>query len=95
MLKTKTFILPLSLIVASGCALVSNDSKAEKKIAKVNFNKDIRPILSDKCFHCHGPDEEERKGDLRLDIPDGPEGAFRVLDGIASIIPGNPEESEG
>ncbi|EDM29302.1 hypothetical protein LNTAR_22969 [Lentisphaera araneosa HTCC2155] len=94
MLKTKTFLLPLSLIVASGCALVGNDSKVEKKIAKVNFNKDIRPILSDKCFHCHGPDEEERKGDLRLDIPDGPEGAFRVLDGIASIIPGNPEESE-
>ena len=43
---------------------------------KINFNRDIRPILSDKCFHCHGPDEHERKGKLRLDIPHGEDGAF-------------------
>ncbi len=35
---------------------------------KVSYQKDIRPILSDHCFACHGPDSKERKGDLRLDV---------------------------
>ncbi|MDD7983988.1 DUF1553 domain-containing protein [Lentisphaera marina] len=94
MLKTKLALLISFLVAGTSCELMSEKSESKATVKKVNFNKDIRPILSDRCFHCHGPDEEERKGDLRLDIPDGPEGAFRVLDGIASIIPGNPEESE-
>ena len=59
--------------------------------AKVNFTRDIRPILSDKCFACHGPDENTRKAKLRLDIR---EDAIKDLSGSRAIVPGEPEASE-
>ena len=57
----------------------------------VDFNREVRPILSDNCFRCHGPDEKARKGKFRLDTK---EGAFRIKDGKSAIIPGNSAESE-
>lgn len=60
----------------------------------VSYNRDIRPLLSDKCFHCHGPAEGDRQAGLRLDQATGDEGAYRDAYGVVGIKPGAPSESE-
>ena len=59
---------------------------------KVDFNFQVRPILSDKCFNCHGPDSRQRKAGLRLDTKEGALGENRS--GGRAIVPGNVEESD-
>ena len=58
----------------------------------VSFNRDVRPLLSDRCFHCHGPNEEDRQAELRLDVAEGPDGAYRTLDDSQAIKPGSIED---
>src|SRR5436305_10297972 len=57
----------------------------------VDYDRDVLPVLSDNCYKCHGPDQNARKVDLRLDTKDG---AFRVKDGKAVIVAGKTASSE-
>jgi len=77
-----------------GVALLSSAFQANLLSEEISFNRDIKPILSDRCFHCHGPDTESREAKLRLDVTEGKDGAYRVRKGKAAIVPGKPEESE-
>src|SRR5271166_235970 len=85
-LPTLRMIVALLLLAAAARGAEPASSR------KIDFNYQIRPILSDKCFNCHGPDAGKRKAGLRLDTKDG---AFAKLksDGHA-IVPGNLDESE-
>jgi hypothetical protein len=72
----------LTLLFPLGSALAGH---AAPKI--VEFNRDIRPILSDNCYHCHGPDAKHREADLRLDVRE-------VAVSAKAIVPGNADQSE-
>src|SRR5438093_8644029 len=69
-------------------ALASPEPAAQKGI---QFNRDIRAILSDNCYACHGPDKNKRKAELRLDTR---EGLFGEIRGHAPVVPGKLEASE-
>ncbi|MES2466655.1 MAG: PSD1 and planctomycete cytochrome C domain-containing protein [Verrucomicrobiota bacterium] len=60
--------------------------------APVSFNRDIRPLMSNTCFHCHGPDASHRKAKLRLDVRE--EALKPGKSGALPIVPGKPDESE-
>ena len=58
----------------------------------VSFSRDVLPILSDNCYHCHGPDASSRKSGLRLDLHANALAGGRS--DLASIVPGKPDKSE-
>src|SRR3954469_17577979 len=78
------FLLLLVLIVVSTSSLAATIS------GNIDFQRQVRPILSDNCFLCHGPDKGTRMVDLRLDVQ---EGAFAARKNGTPIVPGKPNES--
>jgi len=81
----------LSTALAAVLALALPSLAAPATSAKVDFARDILPVLSAKCFACHGPDDAHRKAKLRLDVR---ESALASRDGKPAIVPGSLTKSE-
>src|SRR3990172_12117599 len=88
MRRTIRWMFEIGLFLSFVVALPTQAADLPKK--PLDFNRDIRPILSDTCFVCHGPDEGQRMVNLRLDTKAG---AFADRGGYQVIVPGNAEGS--
>ena len=74
-------------VIAVLCLLAFSNVVAVSSPPKVDFNRQIRPLLSDNCFHCHGPDNESREAELRLD-------GAQTEHVKKLVVPGKPDQSE-
>jgi len=84
-------LLFVAAVLFSACRQVGSMAEA---VDSVDYNIHIRPILSDRCFKCHGPDGNQRKSNLRLDTREGALAALKDNPNAHVIVPGDPDKSE-
>ncbi len=98
-------IVPIFFLLALAIVwLLSVSGKSQQTFASavspvsdsktIVFNRDIRPILADRCFSCHGPDPNKRQGGFRLDRPDAATGVLPKHPKLRAFVPGDPDHSE-
>ena len=80
----------LGLVIASS-AVVALAADPPEPARTIDYNRDVRPILADNCFKCHGPDEKQRKAKLRLDTRDG---FLTDTTNGKAVVPGHASKSE-
>lgn len=85
-INSSRYVIAIGFVLTLWCVVSSTVLGAQ-----IDFNQDIRPLLSDNCFACHGPDANTREADLRLDIRNE---AVKSIDGMRAIVPGKSSESE-
>ncbi|WP_301933045.1 PSD1 and planctomycete cytochrome C domain-containing protein [Ferruginibacter sp.] len=96
-MKSKMILVVALLLVTVTSWLACMNNSVTTAMAmpdKVSYNFHIRPVLSDKCFKCHGPDVNKREAGLRLDIPDSAFAPLKETIGAFALVPFKPEESE-
>jgi hypothetical protein len=88
-------IITVAICIASSCLHSDKSSQHTETLPDiVSYNFNIRPVLSDKCFKCHGPDASHRQANLRLDIADSAYAPLKNSKGLFAIVPGKPGRSE-
>ncbi len=86
LMTTRSLFLSITLLSGATCGALGEETSG-----RVRYNRDVRPILAENCFACHGFDPKHREAGLRLDTF---EGATRENDGVRAIVPGNVARSE-
>lgn len=92
--RLKWFICSLCLATAILGWSCKEKFSTARVTDSIDYNLHIRPILSDRCFKCHGPDANQRKANLRLDTPEGALAALKDNPSAHVIVPGAPDKSE-
>ena len=95
-MRRKILVAVCCLIVAAIAftACLNSTGEGLSDSGNISYNYHVRPILSDKCFKCHGPDQNKLEAGLRLDLPEFAFASLKETKGAFALVPGKPEESE-